>query len=163
MKVQCIRIGSVRLCLALMLGLLAVSGYVVAPVLFAKAGSVSTAGMLAGEIFHVANFGLMLLSAAVAMLWFSMRNGGFQIGRIRWLLLIALAVLIVGNEFAVSPILADLKAEIGPMDMVSRDDPLRQKFGMWHGVSAVIHLGAAIAAALMVALGPFRRGASCPS
>ena len=67
MKLECIRIGATRICLALMLGLLLVMGYVVTPVLFASAGSVEIAGLLAGKLFHVANSGLLLLAVAVAL------------------------------------------------------------------------------------------------
>ncbi|ATX81811.1 protein of unknown function (DUF4149) [Mariprofundus ferrinatatus] len=163
MSVECIRIGSVRLCLALMLGLLAVPGYLVAPVLFSKAGSVSMAGMLAGETFHIANLVLLLLAAVVVVIWFQMRATEWKTGAVRWYLLLALVLLVSVNQFAVSPVLAGLKAEIGSMDLVSADHPLRKEFGMWHGVSAVIHLLAVAAAAAMVALGPCKRRQTCPS
>ena len=163
MGFESIRIGSVRLCLALMLGLLVVPGFVVAPLLFEKAGSVSMAGMLAGEIFHIANLALMLLSAAVIVFWLRMRNAGMEIGRLRWGILALLVALIVSNEYSISPILADLKQQIAAMDVVADDDPLRQKFGMWHGVSAMIHLLATLAAAAMVALGPTKPGETCSS
>ena len=160
---KCLRIGTLRLCLALMLGLLAVPGYIVAPVLFAKAGTVSMAGMLAGEVFHVTNMGLILLSVVVIALWLRMRSRGMEVGRMRWSLLLLLAALIVTNEYGISPIQADLKAQVGSMDLVAKDDPIRQQFGIWHGVSAVLHLISAIAAAAMVALGPTGRGESCSS
>ncbi|OIO68384.1 MAG: hypothetical protein AUJ57_10205 [Zetaproteobacteria bacterium CG1_02_53_45] len=153
MKVDCVRAGAVRLALALMLGLLVVSGYVVVPVLFAKAGSLALAGSLAGSIFHMANLGLIFLAAAVMVFWLRMQKSGAEIGRLRWILLLLLALFVVANEFAVSPILADLKAQLGPMDQVADDNPQRKLFAMWHGVSAVIHLLSAIAAATLVALG----------
>jgi len=161
MRVACIRIGSVRLCLALMLGLLVVPGFVVAPVLFDKAGSVSVAGMLAGEIFHIANLGLMLLAAAVIVFWLRMRSAEMDIGTLRWTVLATVVVCIITNEYGISPILADLKAQIAQVHAVAEDDPLRKSFGMWHGVSASVHLLATIAAAALVALGPTKPGASC--
>lgn len=160
---KCLRIGTLRLCLALMLGLLAVPGYIVAPVLFAKAGTVSMAGMLAGEVFHVTNMGLILLSVVVIALWLRMRSRGMEAGRLRWSLLLLVTALIITNEYGISPILADLKAQVGSMDLVSKDDPVRQQFGVWHGVSAVLHLISALAAAAMVALGPTGSGKSCSS
>lgn len=163
LRVECIRIGSVRLTLALMLGLLVVPGFVVAPVLFDEAGSLSLAGALAGEIFHIANLGLMLLSAAVIVFWLRMRSAGMQIGRLRWGFLALLVLLIVTNEYTISPILAELKVQIGSMDVVAAEHPLRKQFGMWHGVSATVHLIAAIAAAALVALGPTKPGAACSS
>jgi len=140
----------------------------VAPVLFAKAGSVSLAGALAGDIFHLANMALIFLAAAVLVFWLRMQKSGAVIGRLRWSLLLLLAALIIGNEYGVSPVLADLKAQIGPMDLVADDDPLRKVFGMWHGISALIHLFAAISAAALVAVGGRAPGmadckGSCPS
>lgn len=153
MKIECIRGGAVRLLLALILGLLVVSGYVVAPILFAKAGSAHEAGRLAGEIFHTVNIALLIMAAAVGSFWIRMRS----ISRLNWGALVALLLLVAVNEFAVSPILAELKAAAGAIDKLPADDPQRTAFGMWHGVSAVIHLLASGAAALLVALGGLGR------
>jgi len=158
MKVDCVRIGAVRLCLALMLGLLVIPGYVVAPILFAKAGSVSLAGSLAGDIFHMANTGIIFLVAAVLVFWFRMHKSGAEIGRIRIVFLVLVAVLVAANEFGVAPVIADLKAQMGAFDALPEDDPQRKLFGLWHGVSALIHLFASIAAALLVAFGGIQPG-----
>jgi len=152
-RVSCFRVGAVRLCLALMLGLLAVSGYVVAPVLFARAGSHALAGMLAGQIFHIANIGIVFLAASVTVFWLRMARSGMKIGRLRWLLLLAVAVLVAINEFGITPVIVDLKAQMGPIDQVPHDDPVRKLFGMWHGVSAVLHLLATLLAVVLVGLG----------
>jgi len=165
-SVDCIRVGSVRLCLALMLGLLVVSGYVVVPVLFAKAGSHALAGALAGAVFHVANMGIIFLAVTVMVFWLRMAKSGMLIGRWRWSLLLLVAALVAINEYGVTPVIIDLKAQMGPIDLVADDDPLRKLFGIWHGVSALIHMGAAIATALLVALGAAKSAAcekSCPT
>lgn len=154
MSVNCLRIGTLRLALALMLALIVVPGYVVAPVLFAKAGSTALAGMLAGEVFHIANRGVIFLAAAVAFFWLRMSD---SCTRQRWLLLGGVAAAMIVNEFVLSPIMIDLKLQMGSVDLVSEDNPIRQRFGMWHGVSAILHLIAALAAALLVALGPTAR------
>jgi len=153
MSADCIRIGAVRLCLALMLGLLVVPGYVVAPVLFAKAGSLSLAGSLAGDIFHLANMGLLFLAVAVMLFWSRMGKAGMVIGRLRWGLWLLVVVLIAVNTYGITPLIVDLKAQMGPIDLVAKDDPLRKMFGIWHGVSAVIHLLAVIATVGLVGLG----------
>jgi len=167
MTVDAIRIGSVRFCLALMLGLLVIPGYVVAPVLFAKAGSVSLAGSLAGEIFHMANMGLILLTAAVMVFWGRMRKSGLVIGRLRWSLLLLVTVLVAANEYGITPMMAELKAGMGPMESVAEDDAQRKLFGFWHGISALLHLFAAFAAAVLVAIGGRQPSdvtrTSCPS
>ena len=163
MSVACIRIGSVRLCLALMLALLVVPGYVVAPVLFAKAGSSALAGELAGAVFHMANLGLIFLALAVIVFWLRMgREPSALVGRLRWTLLLAILLLVAGNEYAIAPMIADLKVQMGPIDQVAAENPLRQQFGMWHGVSAVLHLLASLAATGLVALGAVRPGLKNP-
>lgn len=155
-SVDCIRIGAVRLCLGLILGLLVVPGYVVAPVLFAKASSASLAGSLAGDVFHMANTSILFLAAAVLVFWYRMQKTGAVIGLLRWLSLCVVVLMVVGNEFGVSPIIADLKAAAGPIDELANDDPQRALFGLWHGVSAVFHLIASLAAALLLAVGAIR-------
>ena len=155
LSASCFRMGAIRFCLAMILGLLLVSGYVVAPVLFAKAESSMLAGMLAGHIFHVANAGVIFLVAAVAAFW--IRLGG--VGRLNWILLLLVAVFVAGNEFILSPMMQALKDAAGAMDALPKDDPQRMQFAMYHGVSAVLHLIASGMAVLLVALG----GNACTS
>jgi len=156
MRIECIRGAAVRILLALILGLLVVSGYVVAPILFAKAGSSHEAGRLAGEIFHVVNNGIIFLTVAVAAFWLRMKS----VSRLNWGLLIVLASLAAINEYGVSPIIAELKLAAGPIDQLAEGDPLRAKFGMWHGVSAMIHLLATIIAVGLLLSGA-HRGSGC--
>ena len=154
----CLRAGSLRLCLALILALLVVPGFVVAPILFAKAGSIYLAGMLAGDIFHVANRTIVILVLAVATFWW--RQGGA--GRSSWLLLGLVLLLVVVNEWGITPVIEALKAQIGHgFDTLAKGDPLRVRFGTWHGISAVLHLITTLAAAWLVAAGGDRRGEGC--
>jgi len=154
LKIECVRGGAVRLLLAMMLGLIVVSGYVVAPLLFAKAGSSHEAGRLAGEIFHVVNNGVIIMAVAVGAFWLRMKSTSM----LNWSLLLVLASLVGINEYGVSPIIAELKLAAGPIDQLAEGDPMRAKFGMWHGVSAVLHLLAAIASAMLVMLGGHKKG-----
>jgi len=152
-KIDCIRIAAVRACLALILGLLLVPGYVVTPILFDTAGGSELAGSLAGQMFHVANFGLLLLAAAVAFFWFRMASAGSHIGKLRWYLLLAVALAVAVNEFALASILADLKQQMGVITLVPEDDSRRQMFRIWHGASSILHLLTTLCAGLLVALG----------
>ena len=159
MKIECIRIGAIRVCLALMLGLLLVPGYVVTPVLFARAGSSQMAGMLAGQLFHIANSGLLLLAAAIAFFWFRMARAGKRIGKLQWSLLLAVVFMVAVNEFAVASMLADLKQQMGGViDRLSEDDPLRELFRIWHGAASLLHFLAMLCAGLLAALGPRSNG-----
>ena len=145
---NCIRMGAVRLCLALVLGLLLVSGYVVAPVLFAKAVSHQEAGMLAGHIFHLAYIAALFLLIAVAAFWLRL-----SVGRLNWSLLLMLLILISLNEFVLSPLMQALKDSVVSVSALPSDAPIHAKFAMYHGFSAMCHLLATALIALLVALG----------
>jgi len=125
-----------RLSLAGVFGLLLVSGYVVAPVLFASAPSRQLAGMLAGSVFHVANLASLGLLAVAALLGWQQASRRFR------LVLAGLALLLMLNEFGIAPEIAGLKAA-GAVD--------RHIFARWHGLAAIIHLGATLLAASLVA------------
>lgn len=152
----CLRAASVRLALAMMLGLIVVSGYVVTPLLFAKLATSAEAGKLAGELFHMVNIGTLILAAAVAGFWARIKG----LGRLNWSMLIAVVILLALNEFILFPKLAEIKAQIGPIDQLAVDDVRRVEFGTLHGVSAAFHLLAAVASTILVMLGGDRRG-SC--
>jgi len=139
------------LSLALVLALLVVPGYVLAPVLFANLDSHAQAGHLAGIVFHIANRGILILLLAVATFWWKR-----EAGRWRWIMLAAVACLAGANEFLLSPVMENLKLAMGPVDALPPGDPRRIEFGMWHGASAVLHLLAVLTSAFLVALGlPF--------
>jgi len=149
--------GALRLALALVLALLVVPGYVVAPVLFSLLDSHAQAGHVAGAIFHICNRSLLFLLLAIAAFWWQR-----EAGRLRWVLLIVVLCLIGANEFIISPVIQELKAAMGPIDAVPADNPQRAAFGMWHGVSAIMHLFSSLVAALLVALGlPTSRTDAC--
>ncbi len=133
---------------ALILGLLVVPGLVVAPVLFDVVDSRHLAGQLAGQIFHVSNSVLLLLILLLTGLWWWL-----QVRRSGWWMIGALVSLIVLNEFYVSSVLSDLRLEMGAVDLVSEDHPLRQRFSLWHGVSAFLHFVAMLVSAIIVGFG----------
>jgi hypothetical protein len=157
LRATCLRAGALRLALAMLLALLLVPGYLAAPVLFHYADSQATAGMLAGELFHVANRGVLLLGIAVAAFWLRMSGQG----KLRWGVLLLVLLLVAVNEYALTPIMANIKQAMGPIDAVPKDDPERMRFGMWHGISALLHLLATLSAMLLVAIGQRREGESC--
>ncbi|MDT8376443.1 MAG: DUF4149 domain-containing protein [Mariprofundaceae bacterium] len=153
--IECIRAASIRLALAMMLGLIVVSGYVVVPLLFAETATPAEAGRVAGELFHLVNIGVLILAAAVAGFWARIKD----IGRLNWSMLTAVVLLLAVNEFIISPQLAEIKALVGPVSQLAADDTKRAEFGMLHGIAAIFHLLAAMASAVLVVLGGAGRGA----
>ena len=147
-SLACLRAGAVRLALALILALLVVPGFVVAPVLFSQLETHAQAGAIAGASFHLANRGLLILLLAAAAFW-----RGRGAGRRRWGLLAAIAVLVGVNEFVLAPMMADIKSAMGPIDAVPEGNPMRQRFGMLHGISEMLHLASTLAAVFLVAAG----------
>ncbi|MDQ6964988.1 MAG: DUF4149 domain-containing protein [Mariprofundales bacterium] len=149
-----LQLAACRICLALMLGLLVVSGYVVAPQLFAHSSSRMVAGALAGHVFQLANSALLLLALACATFWMRLRSSAVVIGRLRWSLLGAVALLVAINQWGVSPQMEALK-ELMPQgyDALSATDPLRHRFATLHGISAVIHLIASLLTVTLVGIG----------
>ncbi len=148
LSADCLRAGSIRVALALVLALLVVPGYIVAPVLFASLDTAAQAGHLAGVIFHTANRAILLLLLAVALFW-----RGRDAGRWRWVMLTALLLLCAIQEFALAPHMQAMKDAMGPIDALPEGDPQRAAFGMWHGISALLHLVASLLAVLLTALG----------
>ena len=148
LSASCVRMGGLRLALAMMLALLVVPGYVVAPVLFAKLDT-HTAGMVAGAVFHVSNLGVLLLGAAVAAFW--MRLGATTWGL--WTVLAVMLVLVCINAFVMAPVMQDLKDAAGNISALPADDAQRKQFGMLHGISEVVHMLASLLALWLVATG----------
>jgi len=149
----CLRSGAVRLSLALVLALLVVPGFIVAPVLFANLGSHALAGHLVGIIFHLSNRGILILLLAIAFFWWKR-----EAGKCRWILLGAAACLVGSNELLLSPAMEHLKSAMGSIDALPPGDPQRAEFGMWHGASEVLHLLATLISMALVVLG---WGGSC--
>ncbi len=122
--------------LLLMLSSMVVSGYVIAPLLFYYAATPTIAGELAGIVFQISNGVVLLLGlAAIDAFW---REGIYE--KKVWLPLLLVIDLVALNGFVFTPIIADIKAVAGPIELLLLDDPQRQAFGMWHGITAVLHL-----------------------
>ena len=117
-------------------GLLAI-GFLAAPVLFSQIADRGMAGTVAGAMFSVmAWVGLacgtyLLLYVLAGKGWRAVRSGVF------WIVLLML-VLTVAGHFGVQPILAQLKAEALPRQVM--ESALRDRFSTWHGVSSALYL-----------------------
>ena len=126
-------------------------GYIVAPVLFSRLGDRALAGLIAGKLFSLIAW--IGIGCAVYLLLFRMvRYGGsvFKQG-VFWIVLLMLALVCAG-EFGVQPIMAALKEEALPKQVM--ESVLRDRFAAWHGVSSVLYIiQSLLGAALVVLLG----------
>ena len=117
-------------------GLLAI-GYLAAPVLFSQLADRSVAGAVAGAMFSmIAWVGLacgtyLILFVLAGKGWRAMQSGVF------WIVLLMLALTVAGH-FGIQPILAQLKADALPRQVM--ESALRDRFSTWHGVSSALYL-----------------------
>jgi MFS family permease len=126
-----------NIAVALWVGGLFATGYLAAPVLFAQLADRSLAGAVAGAMFSViAWVGLacgtyLLLFILAGKGWRAIQSGVF------WIVLLMLALTVAGH-FGVHPILAQLKADALPRQVM--ESALRDRFSTWHGVSSALYL-----------------------
>lgn len=123
--------------ITLWVGALWAVGYLTAPSLFRMLDDRALAGRIAGELFtYVAWLGMgcaayILVFVALRRQGQAFRNGVF------WLTLLML-LLVVAGYFGIQPILAQLKADSLPREVM--EGALRDRFMAWHGVSSVVYL-----------------------
>jgi len=135
----------------LWVGGLWVTGYVVAPVLFATLNDRALAGLVAGRLFSL----LAWVGMACAAYLFIYRLARYRAGALRqglfWIVIVMLALTLAG-EFGVQPVMAALKQQAWPSPVM--ESALRDRFALWHGVSSVIYLiESLLGAALIILLG----------
>lgn len=128
-------------------GALFAIGYLAAPTLFAQLPDRTLAGNLAGEMFQWVTW-LGMVCAAYLLLFLTLRRGfGAVKSSIFWLVLAMLGLTVAGY-FGVQPILAQLKADALPRQVM--ESALRDRFATWHGVSSGLYLLESLLGLLLV-------------
>ena len=138
-----------HLTITLWVGALFAIGYLAAPTLFAQLADRTLAGSLAGEMFRwVAWLGL---ACATYLLLFLMARRGFGVlkSSVFWLVLAMLGLTVAGY-FGIAPILAQLKADALPRQVM--ESALRDRFATWHGVSSGLYLLESLLGAALVVI-----------
>lgn len=133
----------------LWVGALWAVGFVVAPVLFATLTDRALAGQLAGKLF-----GLMAwigIGCAVYLIIYRLARFGASAFRrgVLWIVLLMLALVMAG-EFGVQPIMAALKEQALPKQVM--ESVFRDRFAVWHGVSSGLYVIQSILGAVLVIL-----------
>jgi len=122
-------------------------GYMVAPTLFAKLGDRSLAGNMAGQLFAIISWvGIGCAAYLMVYLFFSKGAAALK-SSVFWLVLIMLLITLAGH-FGVQPILAQLKLEALPREVM--DSLLRDRFATWHGISSVLYLLQSVLGVMLV-------------
>jgi hypothetical protein len=123
--------------ITLWVGALWATGFIAAPVMFHQLADRALAGRLAGSLFTVVAW-TAIGAAAYAMVYLFGRHGaGAMKTAVFWLVVVMLLFTLAG-QFGVTPILAHLKAEALPREVM--ESVLRNRFAAWHGVSGVLYL-----------------------
>lgn len=138
----------------LWVGGLWVIGFVVAPVLFATLPDRVQAGLLAGKFFSLIAW--IGIACAVYLLIYRLARDGA--GALRqglfWTVLLML-VLTLAGEFGVQPVLAALKEQALPKQVM--ESVLRDRFATWHGVASGLYvIQSVLGAALVILLGRYK-------
>ena len=112
-------------------------GYIAAPLLFSSLGDRQLAGMVAGKLFSL--MGWVGLGSAAYLLIFLIARCREQAFRraVFWLVLL-MAVLAAVSQFGIQPLMAQLKADALPREVMA--SVLRDRFAAWHGVSSILYL-----------------------
>ena len=148
---RCIADALQSMTATLWVGGLWVIGFVVAPVLFATLPDRAQAGLLAGKFFSLIAW--IGMACAVYLLVYRLARDGA--GALRqglfWTVLLML-VLTLAGEFGVQPVLAALKEQALPKQVM--ESVLRDRFATWHGVASGLYvIQSVLGAALVILLG----------
>lgn len=124
-------------------------GFIVAPVLFATLPDRALAGLLAGKLFSLIAWTGM--ACAVYLLLYRLGRDGAGVLRqgLFWVVLLML-VLTLAGEFGVQPLLAALKAQALPKQVM--ESVLRDRFATWHGVASGLYVIQSVLGAALVIL-----------
>ncbi len=134
--------------LTLWVGGLWTIGYLVAPTLFAAlSADRQLAGGLAGKLFELIGW-LGLGCAAYLLLYMVLRAGVTALRRWTFWLVVVMLVLGAVSLFGIQPLLAQLKADALPREVM--ESVLRNRFATWHGVSSILYLVQSVLGLLLV-------------
>lgn len=139
-----------HIAVALWAGGMWVVGYLVAPTLFRAAPDRQIAGQLAGVMFTAMAF--VGLACAVYLLVYRLGAHGLKALKqpFFWIVLLMTA-LVAAGQFGVQPILAGLKEQALPREVM--ESVFRDRFIAWHGVASVLYVIQSLLAIALVLTG----------
>jgi len=125
------------LIITLWVGALWAIGYLAAPVLFYALDDKQLAGMLAGKMFTLVAYvgigsGFYLLIQRLARVGTTALKQSFF-----WAVFLMLVLALIGH-FGIQPIIAQLKAQALPADVMN--SVFASRFKTWHGVASIAYL-----------------------
>jgi uncharacterized membrane protein len=137
--------------LTLWVGGLWTIGFVVAPTLFRSLDSRAQAGAIAGELFSLMAY-IGLACGGYLALYRLFRFGAGALRQLSFWIVLGMLLLVAASQFGVAPILAGLKEQALPKQVM--ESIFRDRFATWHGVSSGLYvIVSVLGAALVVAQG----------
>jgi len=122
-------------------------GYIAAPTLFAELSDRAVAGQLAGAMFTwIAWVGFAC--GGYALIFLAARHGWRVLQKAAFWLVLAMLLLAAAGHFGTQPIMARLKADALPRQVM--ETVLRDRFALWHGVSSGLYLVQSLLGAALV-------------
>ena len=134
-----------RILLTLWVGALWVTGFMVAPLLFAELDDRALAGSLAGSLFTVTSY-LGLLCGGLLLVINAMT---FRAVNWRAVALVFMLLLVVVGQFVITPMVVGLRDQ-GLTDTA--------RFGQLHGIASVLFIITSVLGLVLVAAGRKHRG-----
>lgn len=112
-------------------------GYVAVPALFRWLPDRQLAGMVAGQMFSLLAY--IGIGCALYLLVFQWQRSGRAVLRSRpFLVTLAMLLLVLVGQFVLQPILASLKAQALPLEVMQ--SAFAAQFRTWHAVSGILYL-----------------------
>jgi hypothetical protein len=125
------------ICAVLWVGGIWAIGYVAVPVLFNALPDRQLAGLLAGKMFS------WMAYVGIACAAYLLAYQIYARGRMAWkqtsfLLVAIMLILVFIGQFGIQPVMADLKAQAFPLDVMQ--SALASQFKALHGLASILYL-----------------------
>lgn len=112
-------------------------GYLAAPTLFTTLANKQMAGMLAGKLFTLVAY-VGIVSACYLLIHRFIRFGVAALRQPFFWAVLAMLLLTLASHFGIQPIIAGLKAQAMPADVMH--SVFADRFKTWHGVASIAYL-----------------------
>jgi hypothetical protein len=125
------------ICVTFWVGGMWMLGYVVVPALFKIFPDRQLAGVVAGQLFTLLAY--IGIGCALYLLLYHLRQSGLEALRHNaFRITLALLLLVIIGQFVLQPILANLKVQALPLDVMN--SAFAPQFKTWHAVSSILYL-----------------------
>lgn len=122
-------------------------GYLAVPVLFNAQPDRQLAGMLAGQMFEALGY-VGIVCGTYLLLQRLLMSGKAALCESLFLLVAAMLVISLLIQFGIQPLMADLKIQALPQEVIQ--SAYADRFKVWHGISSVLYLIQSLLGAVLV-------------